>query len=158
MKIRFLNKKEKNELISYFNKIGIKVDEKLKKEDIKFEEDNKYYLLNDQIIAFQKDGIIIPHLKFLINFDENMKYIKVDEGAIKYVLNGADIFRPGIKEFSDNIDKNDLVLILSPDNSILGIGLSLLSSEEIKSINKGKVVKNLHYINDKLFNIKISQN
>lgn len=153
MRIRYLNKKEKQELYNYFINLGIKIDNNFKKEEIYIDEEKNIYFMNKKPIAFKYNDIIVPHLKFLTEYDNEMKYIKVDEGAIKYILNGADVFRPGIKEFSENINKNDLVLILSPDNSILGIGLSLLSSEELKKIEKGKCIINLHYINDKYFNI-----
>ena len=70
-------------------------------------------------------------------------------GAIKYVTNGADIMRPGITEIDSNIKKGDIVVIVDETHDrALAIGKALFSAAEMKARNSGKVVKNLHTIQD----------
>ncbi len=54
---------------------------------------------------------LIPSLKFdeLIN---DLPKIVVDMGAVAHVVNGAQIMRPGIKQFGNDFAKGDLVVIV----------------------------------------------
>jgi len=58
--------------------------------------------------------------------------------------------------FDDNIKKNTIVSIHEEKaESILGVGLSLISSQDFKKTKKGKVVKLLHYLKDEIWNFQI---
>lgn len=147
--MRLLSNKEKKEFIEQLEKT-LKIELKIKKEDIYFLEKEKIYLLNKIPIAVKYDNMIIPTIFLIVNLDIFLPYVKVDSGAKDKILTGADVFRPGIIEFSKDIKKNDIVLILSENNELLGIGLSLLDAKEIENIEKGKVIKNVHYYGDKI--------
>ena len=72
--------------------------------------------------------------------------------AVKFIANGADVMRPGIKEF-DNFKKNQIIIIVDETHQKpLAIGEALVSSEEMKSLDSGKVIKNLHHVGDKIWN------
>ncbi|BFI73085.1 RNA-binding protein [Nanoarchaeota archaeon] len=144
-----LDNKRKKELIEKLkNSYKIECDE-LKKENIFFDEKNNIYIYNKIPIAFIKDNEIYPTI-FLINqCGTDMNYIKVNSGAKEKILNGADVFRPGIIEFS-NFRKGEIILIISEDNKLLGIGKALYDSEEAKNMEKGKMVENIHYFGDKI--------
>ncbi|MDE1764881.1 MAG: RNA-binding protein [Thaumarchaeota archaeon] len=80
---------------------------------------------------------------------EKFPKVTVDSGAIKFVCNGANIMRPGIKSFTD-FEKDQIVCVVEEThNKFLAIGKSLVSSQEMANITKGEAVKNLHYISDK---------
>ncbi len=80
---------------------------------------------------------------------EKFPKVVVDSGAIKFVCNGANVMRPGIREYTE-FKKDDLVCVVEEThNKFLAVGKSMVSSEEMQSITKGEVVKNLHYISDK---------
>ncbi len=77
----------------------------------------------------------------------------VDMGAVKFVCNGANIMRPGITKFTE-FEKGQIVCVIEESQKkYLAVGKSLLSSQEAKSNTKGEVVKNMHYISDKFWNI-----
>jgi len=78
-----------------------------------------------------------------------MNYIKVNIGAKEKILNGADVFRPGIVEFSD-FKKDEIILIISEDNKLLAIGRALYDSNDAIKIEKGKIIENIHYYGDKI--------
>ena len=147
--MKSLDKKSRKNLIEIL-KNDYKIEcEKLKNENIFLNEENNIYIYNNIPIAFIKDNKIYPTI-FLINECEtNMNYIKVNIGAKEKILNGADIFRPGIIEFSD-FKKDEIILIISEDNKLLAIGRALYDSNDAIKIEKGKIIENIHYYGDKI--------
>ena len=76
-------------------------------------------------------------------------------GAVKFVINGADIMRPGITEIEDGINENDFIVIVDVNNQkSLAVGIALLNSEEMRSSTSGKVIKNIHYVGDEIWKIE----
>jgi len=147
--MKSLDKKSRKNLIEIL-KNDYKIEcEKLKNENIFLDEENNIYIYNNIPIAFIKDNKIYPTI-FLINECEtNMNYIKVNIGAKEKILNGADVFRPGIVEFSD-FKKDEIILIISEDNKLLAIGRALYDNNDAIKIEKGKIIENIHYYGDKI--------
>lgn len=56
----------------------------------------EFLIINDQVKFFYHYQQILPTLKFLHKNLNFLKIVKVDEGAVKHVINGSDIFIPGI--------------------------------------------------------------
>lgn len=111
-------------------------------------DDNSSLITGDNISAIRIGEIYLPFLSETGLLEKFPKAI-VDAGAIKFVCNGANIMRPGIKEFT-NFQKDDIICIIEEThNKFLSVGKALVSSEEMSTITKGEVVKNLHYISDK---------
>lgn len=70
-------------------------------------------------------------------------------GAVKYVISGADIMRPGVVEIESEIMSGDFVLIIDVNNKKpLAVGVALFGSAEMREMKTGKVVKNIHYVGD----------
>src|SRR5713226_2884443 len=79
---------------------------------------------------------------------------RVDEGAIKFVLNGADMMRPGIRAFDDWGEAGRLVVVREEKKGRgISVGRSLLSSSEMARVQKGPSLKNLHYVGDRFWNL-----
>ena len=84
---------------------------------------------------------------------EKFPYVMVDMGAVKFMCNGANVMRPGIKKFSE-FEENQIVCVIEESQKkYLAVGKSILSSAEIESMEKGEVMKNLHYISDKYWEL-----
>lgn len=82
---------------------------------------------------------------------EKFPSVTVDMGAVKFMCKGANLMRPGIKEFTE-FEKNKLVCIVEESqHKFLAIGKSIVSSSELDTMDKGEVVKNIHYISDKFW-------
>ena len=82
-----------------------------------------------------------------------LKKITVDMGAIPFVCSGADVMRPGIKAIDEGIAKDSPVCVIDEKyGKILAVGFSLFDSGEMKNMEKGKVIKNLHYVGDWIWN------
>ena len=81
-----------------------------------------------------------------------MKKIIVDKGAIRFVTNAADVMRPGITHIEPSIKKGDIVVIVDENHDrALAIGKAMLNADQMQETKTGKVVKNLHTIQDNVW-------
>ncbi|MDP3989934.1 MAG: RNA-binding protein [archaeon] len=141
MKLKQLRSKDVNKELEPFN-ISLN-----KKDSVQLREDG-IILVNNKPQFFYYEQKIVPTLH-LLQERIVLPTITVDMGAIKFVINGADIMRPGITEISEGIKKDDFIVIIDQNNhKPLAVGIALLETDEIKSAKSGKVIKNIHYIGD----------
>ncbi len=84
---------------------------------------------------------------------EKFPYVMVDMGAVKFMCKGANVMRPGIKNYSDFEKDNIVCIIEESQHKFLAVGKSIVSSQELDNMEKGEVVKNMHYISDKFWEI-----
>lgn len=111
-------------------------------------DDETSMVTGDSISAIQIGETYLPFLSETALLEKFPKAI-VDAGAIKFVCNGANVMRPGIKKFTE-FQKDDIICVIEEvHNKFLAVGKALVSSSEMANITKGEVVKNLHYISDK---------
>ncbi len=111
-------------------------------------DDNSSLITGDNITSIQIGETYLPFLSET-GLLEKFPKATVDVGAIKFVCNGANIMRPGIKKFTQ-FQKDEIICVVEEvHNKFLAVGKALVSSSEMASITKGEVVKNLHYISDK---------
>jgi len=127
-----------------------------KKDQVELVE-NKYkiILINKKPAFFYYDGKPVPTLKYL---QENnvLKKITVDMGAVKFMVNGADVMRPGIVEIEEGITKDEFVAVIDKNNKKpLAVGVALFDFEEMKKMSSGKVIKNIHYVGDELWRMEV---
>ncbi|MCV0400461.1 MAG: RNA-binding protein [Nitrosopumilus sp.] len=93
------------------------------------------------------------YLPFLSETEMLKKFpaVTVDMGAVKFMCKGANLMRPGIKEFTE-FEKDKLVCIVEESqHKFLAIGKSVVASSELDTMDKGEVIKNIHYISDKFW-------
>ncbi len=113
-------------------------------------DDNTSLITGDDFSAIKLGEIYLPFLSETVLLERFPKVV-VDSGAIKFVCNGANVMRPGIKNFT-KFDKDQIVCVVEEThNKFLAVGRSLVPSEELSNITKGEVVKNLHYISDRFW-------
>jgi len=111
-------------------------------------DDSTSLITGDNITAIRTGENYLPFLSETGLLEKFPKAV-VDAGAIKFVCNGANVMRPGIKKFSE-FKKDDVICVVEEaHNKFLAVGKALVSSEEMSTLTKGEVVKNLHYISDK---------
>ena len=104
-------------------------------------------------MAFQRKGELIP---VLVNDEVLAKFprVVVDMGAVPHVTGGADIMAPGIRSVLGNFSSSQLVVIVDEKHDKhLAVGRSLLDSTALKQTRKGKVVENLHYVGDTVWEV-----
>jgi len=82
---------------------------------------------------------------------EKFPSVMVDMGAVKFMCKGANVMRPGIKKFTE-FEKEQLVCIVEESqHKFLAVGKAMVSSSELENMEKGEVIKNIHYISDKFW-------
>jgi PUA-domain protein len=110
------------------------------------------YLVNDKPLFFTVEKKVLPTLLFQ-DFVSRAPKIVVDMGAIPYVCNGADVMAPGIVRVEGEFDKGDLVLVVDEKHGKpLALGESLSDSANARNTKQGAVVKNIHFVSDKIWN------
>lgn len=126
--------------------------EKCKVEIIITEEDDKLYAVNNELALWKSGGNYIPVLTLLLDNRVGLKSVIVDMGAVKFVTNGADIMRPGIVKIDSEIKKGNIVRIADVEhNRTLAVGEALYNADKMEEMKKGKVIKNLHTIQDSVW-------
>ena len=103
----------------------------------------KLLKINDEYIPFLSETKLL----------ESFPNVVVDMGAVKFMCNGANVMRPGIKNYSD-FSKDDIICVVEESqHKFLAVGKALVNSSEMKEMPKGEVIKNLHYISDKYWEV-----
>jgi PUA domain protein len=81
-------------------------------------------------------------------------YVIIDMGAIKFITSGADVMAPGIIDADKKINKNDQVWICDENyHKPLAVGIAIISGEQMIKEKKGRAIKTIHYVGDKLWNL-----
>jgi len=79
--------------------------------------------------------------------------LTIDEGALKYIVKGADVMRPGISKYDEWGESGKLVVVReSKKERAVAIGKAAVASSEMASLSKGNCVKNLHHAGDRYWN------
>lgn len=110
------------------------------------------FAVNNELKLWKSKEGYIPVLTLLLNNRVDLKTIVVDFGAVRFVTNGADVMRPGITKIDPSINKGDIVKIEEETkHRALAVGKAMYDASEMESISSGKVVKNLHTIQDSIW-------
>ncbi len=102
-------------------------------------------------------GMVFEEKPFLtvrgvLRYRPEKRAVTVDMGAVPFLTNGADCMGPGIVEADDDIQVGDLVWIRDVNNRVpLAIGVSERSTEDLRAKGKGKAIRTLHNVGDKLW-------
>jgi PUA domain protein len=125
---------------------------KAKVEVIQTDAGDTLYAVNKVLKLWKSNEGYIPVLTLLLNKQVDLKKIVVDKGAIRFVTNAADVMRPGITYIEPSIKKGDIVVIVDENHDrALAIGKALLNADQMQETKTGKVVKNLHTIQDNVW-------
>ncbi|KAL4853857.1 Malignant T-cell-amplified sequence 1 [Chlorella vulgaris] len=103
-----------------------------------------------------RDGPWFPTLRLLHQYPDMMPRLRADLGAIKFVLSGANIMCPGLTSpgatMHDELPEGSAVAIYAEGKEHpMAIGYTKMSTEEMRTLNKGIAVDNLHYLTDGLW-------
>tara|TARA_A100001035_G_C27716956_1_gene469948 strand:- start:457 stop:1002 length:546 start_codon:yes stop_codon:yes gene_type:complete len=114
-------------------------------------------MVNNEVMFFQRKGEPwFPTLRLVHKYPAMMNKMQVDRGAIKFVLSGANIMCPGFTskggDLPVNLEEGEPVAIYAEGKEhCMALGLTLMSTADIKSLNKGIAVENIHYLLDGLY-------
>ena len=120
--------------------------------DIAESSDFDLIFVNNDILGLIYEGNPFLTVRGILKYRPEKRAVTVDMGAVPYVTNGADVMGPGIVEADDGIAEGDLVWIRDIKNRVpLAVGVALRDSSGLKAKEKGKAIKTLHNVGDKLW-------
>lgn len=87
---------------------------------------------------------------------EKFPSVTVDMGAVKFMCDGANVMRPGIRRFTE-FAKDDIVCVVEESQrKFLAVGRALVPSSDLETMTKGAVIENIHYISDRYWEVRKS--
>jgi PUA-domain protein len=151
---RYLKDKEAKLLLREFIQRYPSSEKFLKSYNL-FEEEsidgNVVYFLDGRPLILRVKSRLLPSLKFdeVINL---LPRVVVDMGAVAHLANGANLMRPGIREIRGDFAKGELLLMVDEKfGKHIALGLAEADSSVLRSVDKGKVVMNVHYVGDEFW-------
>jgi len=148
------DKEKKKFLLDVSTKLGTEVEQLLgqKARIEQTETENvEIFIFNGKPLLAKSDGTLFFTLLFEELFSLFPKIV-VDMGAVPFVCKGADLMAPGILSINGEFEQNSLIIVVDERHGKpLAVGVALFSSEEMKTVKRGKTVKILHYVGDKIW-------
>eukprot|EP01125_Pyxidicula_operculata_P000360 TRINITY_DN10407_c0_g1_i1.p1 TRINITY_DN10407_c0_g1~~TRINITY_DN10407_c0_g1_i1.p1 ORF type:complete len:182 (-),score=26.66 TRINITY_DN10407_c0_g1_i1:142-687(-) len=151
----------KNKILEHFPEIEPYMDQIFpKKYPLKVAKSNavrsQLLVVNNEVVFFEFKDIYIPTLRIIHKYPFLLTKVQVDQGAIKYVMGGANVMSPGLTSAGGSLEndfKLDQPVAIKAEGKkqVMGIGAALMSRDDIKSQNKGVALENLHYLGDGLW-------
>ncbi len=150
MKSNLISKSETNEILEKITSSWKVELPKIKNLMIHHLTDEGKLITGDGIKILQIESDFLPFLSE-VEILEKFPFVMVDMGAVKFMCNGANVMRPGIRKYSE-FSKDQIVCVIEESkHKFLAVGRALVNSSELENMQKGEVVKNIHYISDKFW-------
>ncbi len=152
-----LSKKEKKNVIRELSVKypGIPISKDSRMEVFEYRGLGKIIIINGVPGFIVVNNKYYPHLRFLLSMGYDwIHYVVVDMGAVKPLLRGADVMRPGIRSIHGSFNKGDPVVVV--DEKYLKpfvVGEALFDSTTVETMEKGRVIRNVHRVGDKYWSI-----
>ncbi|ADC65984.1 PUA domain containing protein [Ferroglobus placidus DSM 10642] len=149
MKRKMLRKKEAKKVLEEIKlRAGVELEGNV--EVVEFGKTNAI-LINGEFLAIEHDGKYYLSVLGVMKFKPERGRVVVDSGATNFIINGADVMKPGIVEADKEIKEGDFCYVVVEEKyTPLAVGIALCSGAEMLG-ERGKAVKNVHHINDKLW-------
>ncbi|KAI0003282.1 hypothetical protein BJV74DRAFT_522354 [Russula compacta] len=121
------------------------------------------YALHGEPLFFQHfDGPYFPTLRLLHKYPSILPHVRIDRGAIRFLLAGAHMMCPGLTSAGGWLPPADAALPAGTPIAFdaegkefaVGIGITKLGTEEMKAVNKGVGVESVTYVGDDLWAIQ----
>ncbi|MFP4656802.1 MAG: DUF1947 domain-containing protein [Candidatus Woesearchaeota archaeon] len=145
-----IGKREIKDLNSKLEPLGAKIS---KKANVSVQDN--FYFIENELSFFTFHDHVLPSLKTIYadeNIKKKMKKVTCDMGAVKFVVKGADLMRPGVISFDETIKKDEPVIIVDESHGKpIAVGISLFSADDYQEKETGKSIKNLHYVGDAIW-------
>jgi PUA-domain protein len=108
-------------------------------------------VVDNKVLGLFDNGEPFLSVRGLLTHKATLRYVTVDMGAVKFVANGADIMAPGIVEADPALKEGDWCWIRDERNKQpLAVGRALVAGTAMVR-GKGKAVKSVHHLGDKLW-------
>lgn len=117
---------------------------------------------------------LIPHLRLVHRFPQAFPAIRIDRGAIRFVLSGATLMAPGLTSTGGRVpgpelegeeatrwgragadlEKGEPVVVMAEGKTeACAVGLLVVGTKEVREVGKGPVVEDAHFLGDGLWRL-----
>ncbi len=118
--------------------------------------DLSIFLIDKKPLLISRDNWAFPTLRGAHLRPFTARRITVDSGAVSFMVNGADVMRPGVVSVTGDIRKGEPALIVEERyGKPLAVVIALYDADEIRAMEKGKIAKNIHYVGDAIWNMEM---
>ena len=101
-----------------------------------------------EALAIKRGAELIPVLVNGKSLDL-LPTIIVDMGAVPHLVGGADVMAPGIRSVNGDFQTGQfLVVVDEKHGKRLAVGKALLDSVSMRETKKGRVIENVHWVGD----------
>lgn len=151
----YLSKSDTKKLVERLKLNNIKIDVSDKNiEYIELKSGEIIYLVNGKPELVEINNRIMPFLTSRLILQLPRLY--VDQGAVPHIINGADVMAPGVTKIAGEVKEGVLAVVVDQlNNKPLAIVEILNNWLQLMETRHGKIAKNLHHINDKLWKVTI---
>lgn len=112
-------------------------------------------LSRGETVVLSHEGRTFPALRGFLRIQVKQRFLRVDMGAVPYVVKGADIMSPGVVAVDSELTKGDWCIVTEErHNKPLAVAEMLVDGLEVESMDRGKVARNIHYVGDKIWEIE----
>ncbi len=140
-----------NDIVEAFGDAGAFTGRKL---ELVETDEAEFVFVNGEPLLFKIEGKIFPTVKGALKLAPSQRKVMVDPGAVKFIINGADVMGPGIIEADPAIKEGDLVIVVEmAHGKAIAIGRALVPGKEMAG-RSGKAVKSIHYVGDELWKLE----
>ncbi|MCZ7372678.1 MAG: RNA-binding protein [Candidatus Methanoperedens sp.] len=137
-----------NDISEAFGDVSAFVNKKL--EDV-ITDECEFIFVDGEPLLFKIEGKIFPTVRGALKLNPARRRVIVDPGAVKFLINGADVMGRGIAEADITIKEGDLVIVIEKAHGkAVAIGRALVSGNEMVG-KAGKAVESIHYVGDELW-------
>ncbi len=156
MKRYHLSKKEAKKLRAMLTQLFGDVEAETY-EVVEDREHTLYLVDREPIVYRDKEGRLVPLLYYLVRHRDlvgKLPRVVVDQGAVGPVSRGADVMAPGIVDVRGEFGEGDVVVVVDEKHGMpIAVTVALFSSEQLRGMKRGRVLKNVHHVGDKLWDL-----
>jgi len=117
-------------------------------------EGHRIIFVDDEPCFMFYENKIFFTLRGINKYRPAKNFVVVDMGAVKFVVNGADVMAPGIVDADKTINESNQVWICDESHrKPLAVGIAMMSGEQMINEKHGKAIKTIHYVGDTLWNL-----
>lgn len=126
-------------------------------ESVKDINNNNYILRNNMPIFIIVNNKYIPLVKTIHLLPDLLNKVIIDSGAIKYLINGADLMAPGLLHSTSTyplVTVGEIVSVYGyGKKSALGVGVVLMDNVMVNEERNGVAVKMISCLGDKIYSL-----
>lgn len=154
MKRQVVSKHDSRELIAEIERsagIHLEVPRSAQVEILEPDEETKFVIIDGRFTFVTGGNGYVPY----VGSAEAVGLfpsVFIDEGALKYIIKGADVMRPGISKYDEWGEAGKLVVVREDKKGrAAAVGRTGVASSEMAELKKGNCVKNLHHVSDRFW-------